>query len=53
MGDENYIPDIGVILGRKRRDVTRVGYNPFPPDLAVEVLSSDSKVESETLATKD
>ena len=52
VGDENYIPDIGVILGRKRRDVTRVGYNPFPPDLAVEVLSSDSKVERETLAAK-
>ncbi len=37
---ERYIPDVGFIRYDRQRELLSVeGYNPLPPDLAVEVLS--------------
>ena len=52
IGNENYIPDIGIILGRKRKDIERRGYNAFTPSIVVEVISADTRTERAELATK-
>ena len=40
VGGERYIPDVGFISYQRQRILAHVdGYNPLPPDLAVEVLS--------------
>lgn len=36
---ERYIPDVGYVAYTKQPEVTQTGYNPLPPDLAVEVIS--------------
>jgi Uma2 family endonuclease len=36
---ERYAPDIAFISFAKQREMARTGYNPNPPDLAVEVVS--------------
>ncbi len=40
VGGERYIPDVGFLSYQRQRVLTHVdGYNPLPPDLAVEVPS--------------
>jgi len=39
---ERYAPDVAYISYEKQPDVTTSGYNPNPPDLAVEVISNAS-----------
>ncbi len=40
VGGERYIPDVGFISYQRQRVLAHVdGYNPLPPDLAIEVLS--------------
>jgi Uma2 family endonuclease len=36
---ERYAPDVGFISRRRQPEMPHEGYNPAPPDLAVEVLS--------------
>jgi Uma2 family endonuclease len=43
---ERYIPDVGFIRYDKQAELLYIeGYNPYPPDLAVEVLSSTNDDE--------
>lgn len=39
VGGQRYIPDVGYISRRRQPKLAERGYNPNPPDLAVEVLS--------------
>lgn len=42
--DECYAPDVAFISNKRQPELPREGYNPNPPDLAVEVVSpSDSE----------
>lgn len=49
---ERYAPDVGYISYEKQAELVKSGYNPNPPDLAVEVVSSDRSVEQERLMIK-
>jgi Uma2 family endonuclease len=49
---ERYAPDVAFIRYEKQQELVKEGYNPNPPDLAVEVVSSDSKAENEKLTIK-
>ena len=50
---ERYIPDVGYISYAKQKPLGTTGYNPLPPDLAVEVISNPSnKQELEDLRRK-
>ncbi len=44
---EDYIPDAAFISKAKQADLVRRGYNPYPPDLAVEVISADIERRSD------
>jgi Uma2 family endonuclease len=39
IGNERYIPDVGVTLKAKQPELNLVAYSSIPPDLAVEVVS--------------
>lgn len=39
VGGERYAPDVAYISSAKQPELAREGYNPNPPDLAVEVIS--------------
>ncbi len=44
VADERYIPDVGFICYARQPQLLNVrGYNPEPPDLAVEVLSPSNR----------
>lgn len=45
---ERYAPDVAYISCARQPELAKSGYNPNPPELAVEVVSSDSA----TLTTK-
>lgn len=49
---ERYIPDVSFITYQKHPELLGVAYRPQPPDLAVEVVSSERKSENETLTVK-
>ena len=49
---ERYAPDVAFISYEKQQELVKEGYNPNPPDLAVEVVSSESKTENERLTIK-
>lgn len=40
-----YAPDVAVILKARQPELARKGYNPNPPDLAVEVISDPENAE--------
>lgn len=40
VGDNFYIPDVAFIANQRQPQPTGKGYNPLPPDLAVEVISN-------------
>lgn len=49
---ERYAPDVAFIRYEKQPELAKKGYNPAPPDLAVEVISSESKAEEDRLTVK-
>lgn len=49
---ERYAPDVAYISFERQPELAEKGYNPNPPELAVEVVSSDSKAENEKLTIK-
>ncbi|MEL6404866.1 MAG: Uma2 family endonuclease [Chloroflexota bacterium] len=52
VGTERYAPDVAFISYDKQPELAKSGYNPNPPDLAIEVVSADSKSEQERLTIK-
>jgi Uma2 family endonuclease len=44
---EEYIPDAAFISKDKQASLVRRGYNPYPPDIAVEVISADIERRSD------
>lgn len=49
---ERYAPDVAFISYEKQPELATSGYNPNPPELAVEVISSDSSDELNQLRIK-
>lgn len=49
---EKYAPDVGFVTYAKQKRPAKQGYNPNPPDLAVEVVSSESRAENDKLTIK-
>lgn len=49
---ERYAPDVAFISYDKQIELTKEGYNPNPPDLAVEVISSNRAAELHRLRVK-
>ena len=49
---ERYAPDVAFVSYEKQPSLVKEGYNPNPPDLAVEVISSDSSTERDKLRIK-
>jgi Uma2 family endonuclease len=39
VGGDRYAPDVAFISSERQPQLVRTGYNPIPPDLAVEMLS--------------
>jgi Uma2 family endonuclease len=52
VGGERYIPDVAFISRARQKKPLREAYNPNPPDLAVEVISSDRGDELHALRIK-
>lgn len=48
IGDERFAPDVAVVLYTTQKQPTSKGYNPNPPDLAVEVISNPSNKQEQT-----
>lgn len=49
---ERYAPDVAFISAAKQLELARQGYNPNPPDLAVEVDVPSTEVSRDTLRIK-
>ncbi|MDQ7027447.1 MAG: Uma2 family endonuclease [Anaerolineae bacterium] len=49
---ERYAPDVAFISYEKQPELAGSGYNPNPPDLAVEVISSNRSDEHDKLRIK-
>ncbi len=49
---ERYAPDVAYLSVEKQEQLDREGYNTVPPDLAVEVVSSDANRERDLLRIK-
>jgi len=49
---ERYAPDVAFISYEKQAELATSGYNPNPPELAVEVISSDHSAELNQLRIK-
>jgi Uma2 family endonuclease len=49
---ERYAPDVAFISYEKQPEITSQGYNPNPPDLAVEIISSNRSDERDKLRIK-
>jgi Uma2 family endonuclease len=49
---ERYAPDVAFIAYETQKELDKKGYNNNPPDLAVEVVSSESKAEDDELTIK-
>jgi Uma2 family endonuclease len=52
IGTERYAPDVAFTSFETQEKFDKKGYNSNPPDLAVEVVSSDSKTENDELTVK-
>lgn len=52
VGMGRYAPDVAFISYEKQAELAKEGYNPNPPDLVVEVVSSDSSTENKSLTIK-
>lgn len=52
IGGERYAPDVAYLPKSKQEVLDKQGYNSKPPDLAVEVVSSDSNAELNKLRIK-
>jgi len=52
VGGERYAPDVAFISYAKQPELARQGYNPNPPDLAVEVVSNENVTENRILTMK-
>ena len=49
---ERYAPDVAFISYARQPELAKKGYNPNPPELAVEVLSSEDAREERNLTIK-
>ena len=49
---ERYAPDVAFISYQRQPELAKKGYNPNPPELAVEILSSDDLREERRLTIK-
>lgn len=49
---ERYAPDVGYVSYDRQKELSKSGYNPIPPDLAVEVVSADRNQELDKLRIK-
>jgi Uma2 family endonuclease len=49
---ERYAPDVAFIAYEKQPELAATGYNPNPPDLAVEIISSNRSDERDKLRIK-
>ncbi|MFQ3660456.1 MAG: Uma2 family endonuclease [Anaerolineae bacterium] len=49
---ERYAPDVAFVRHERQRRPERTGYNPIPPDLAVEIISANTAREQELLRHK-
>lgn len=49
---ERYAPDVAFISYEKQPELAKEGYNPNPPDLAIEIISSDTAQEQSKLRIK-
>jgi Uma2 family endonuclease len=49
---ERYAPDVAFISYEKQPELASQGYNPNPPDLAVEIISSNRSDERDKLRIK-
>jgi len=47
IGGERYIPDVAFIAYDRQAEASTKGYNPNPPDLAVEVISNTKNAEEQ------
>jgi Uma2 family endonuclease len=52
VGGERYAPDVAYISKQRQSEIARLGYNPNPPELAVEVETSTSTKAKQRLQTK-
>lgn len=52
IGGDRYAPDVGFMLTAKQAKFDKEGYNSVAPDLAVEVVSSNTTAELNTLRVK-
>jgi Uma2 family endonuclease len=53
VGDERFVPDVGYISYAKQAELSTRGYNTFPPELAIEVVSNtDNSTEWKKLLKK-
>jgi Uma2 family endonuclease len=52
VGGERYAPDVAFVRHERQRRPERTGYNPIPPDLAVEIISANTAREQELLRHK-
>lgn len=49
---ERYAPDVAFISYDRQPELTREGYNPNPPELAIEVVFNESRAENDKLTVK-
>lgn len=49
---QRYAPDVAFMRYERQHRPDRTGYNQIPPDIAIEILSSDSIQEQQTLRIK-
>lgn len=47
VGNERYVPDVAFISYARQPELPASGYNPAPPDLAVEVISDPASGEEQ------
>jgi Uma2 family endonuclease len=52
IGDERYAPDVAFTSYETQKEASEEGYNPNPPNLAIEVVSSERKSEADELNVK-
>lgn len=52
IGQERYAPDVAFISKTKQPELALTGYNPLPPDLAVEVLFPSTTAAERALRIK-
>lgn len=52
IGTERYAPDVAFITYERQPELAQEGYNPNPPNLAVEIISSSRTAELDQLRVK-